>query len=290
MGTPQQIARQYLADKKSFYERHQGKNFQQLTEAYVGALKALVQNCYVAAESSSFAKQHSLLDRMGQINWGQDAACTGLSVGSATYVLTARHCFEKLPNQSDLWFKPAMSNDRYQICAISQSNALTADKTSDISQDQVLVRIAPGLKEPGELKVMLKSALRSIDDQKAGDSSAPTLLTQISYMPLANMLFPTTFPSGFVQGKAELCAAKQKDQGCFSHLCSTESGGSGSALFVTSEPVLTLAGTHIGESETEFGSKTSNNCEESFNLNVATYINKNFLEFFPKTVSFIGNQ
>lgn len=283
----QEISRQYLTDKKSLYAQYNDTDFQKIIETYISSLKAMVLNCYIPAENSPFAQKHALLTKMGEIAWGKNAACTGLSVGSPIYVLTARHCFENLSNHSDMWFRPAMSKDRYQICAISQSNALTEDKLNDLSQDQVLVRIAPGLKDPGELNVLLRSALHSMTDQKAGVSNSPTLLTQISYMPLANLLFPKTFPSGFVQGKAELCAAKVKDTGCFSHLCSAESGGSGSALFVNDESKLTLAGTHIGQSENDPAAKV---CEEGFGLNVATYINKKLLEPFPKTVRFIESQ
>ncbi|WP_150750749.1 trypsin-like serine peptidase [Pseudomonas fluorescens] len=281
IGNVQAIARMYLSDREAFLNRYTEKEVRQVTEKYVSALKSLLDNCYTPAEQSAFVKQHSLMNRLGKIMWSDDNLCTGLSVGSGTYVLTARHCFKNLPNDSDVWFQAAMSQDRFQVCAISQKDALTEDKVKDVGQDQVLVRIAPGLKSPSAINVLQKSALRTMTDQKNGDSAAPTLLTQISHMPLANSLDPEKYPSGFVEGKGTKCAAKAKSEGCFSHVCSMEGGGSGSALFVSGTPVLTLAATHIGESN------TSSLCDESYSLNIATYINKAFLSPFKNSVNFI---
>jgi len=282
IGLPQELARLYLNNRNEFNRQHSEKTVQELTAKYIDSFKQLIDNCYTAAEQSSFVKDHSLMSRLGRITWADNDACTGMLVGKGTYVLTARHCFKEINSHSDLWFRPATSQDRYQVCAIGQANALSEDKLKDVAQDQVIVRIAPGLKDPAAISVLLKSSLRSMVEEKNGDTTAPTLLTQISYMPLANTVSPNRFPSGYVQGKSGVCAAKEKNKGCFSHFCSMESGGSGSALFVANQKDLTLAGTHIGDSD------KTNNCEESFVLNVATYINKALLQPFSNAVKFIG--
>jgi V8-like Glu-specific endopeptidase len=212
---------------------------------YISKAQAVLKNCYSAAEKSAFVKDHRLLERLGTITNG-DAVCTAFGFGGDRHLLTARHCFTDkrgLPSveRGQIFFSPAGSEEKYQVCSVLGNDALGIAQTAILSRDQVVVTVAP-MKKKFPITVMFKSS-ELVAVSSARKSNA-TRLAQISYFPLASLLLPHEFPSGFVTN--ESCVPLKTSSSCFSHLCSTVKGGSGSPIFSADSPRLELIGTHIG--------------------------------------------
>lgn len=223
----------------------------------VNTAKALVDNCYRTMSLSdldnagTFSGQHHLSARLGVLLQGKAPVCTALLVGNGARILTARHCFtEKTDTQlADLWFEPANGSGRQQVCSIEEPNALSDDFTT-IASDQVVARIAQGLTAPEPISLLPPAKLR---DLTAATKATPdiTLLVTYSFVPAAKLLYPAS--TGFVQGKANVCAANTRQAGCFTDLCRSVQGGSGSPIFdgtSTGDAKLTLVGTHVAAGST----------------------------------------
>lgn len=248
--TPQLI-RDYLHSPEQFRSKNSAAMVSAVSR-HIGRTEALLDNCFRPLEDSPFEKRTKVLGRIGKVIVGSEPVCTAILVGTSQYILTARHCFSKLPattlENEKLWFQPAISADRYQICAVAEPEALDAGKTADISLDQVLVRIAATAVVPLPVDILPASRLLSTSDENKGNITAPTLLTTVSFFPLATLVRPQIYKSGFVQDSAEVCAAIRTQAGCFSHVCNAVDGGSGAPIFLSDAQTLTLAGTYVGSS------------------------------------------
>lgn len=286
LGGAYRAGAEYL-DNADSYKAKYGPFAAGAVKDYVDSLRTMLDSCYVPAEQSAFAIRHRLLQQIGRLSLATEPICTGLLLGSAQYMLTARHCFfydvSRGPldptSLSNLWFQVGSGSNRYQACAIAESNAFAADRFGTVAADQVLVRIARGAPAPQKLTAVSKASLSLVSDFKQGVRDAPTLLAQISDFPLASKIDAAKYPSGMVQGKAPFCAAISKDSGCFVHMCSAIGGGSGSALFLAEDAGISLVGTHIGEA-----TEAAADCRNApfSNLNVAAYPNPVlFAPFLP---------
>jgi hypothetical protein len=273
---------EYLSNTVKFLGEH-GAYTGTVMKEYIAATKSMLSSCYTPVEDSEFgARNKSIFNQLGSLTSGIDSHCTGLLVGSGQYILTARHCFFKDSSAqlldksvtSDMWFRPISSKDRFQACAISNAGREILTKSTYARSDQILVRIAKGATKPSQLHYVSQADLKSIADYSPGATDAPTLLVQISEFPLAKLLEPTKFSSGFVLTSVGICAATTKDDGCFVHMCRAIGGGSGSALFVANANELKLVGTHIGGASSNYS-----DCKKGAltNLNVGTYPNQDLM-------------
>lgn len=250
-----------------------------LVQEYVKQARSMLQACYISAETSDFVKRHGLLRQLGTLTTDTTPFCTAMAFGAKNYVLTARHCFSNVSKDTgQLWFVPAEKKDRYEVCSIVGTDALSEDAFANINRDQVLVRVADGGATPAKLAFLRSDKLLTLQDYKTRPGIAPTLLHGVSYFPLASKVLPATYASGFVQGSVKVCAAASKLDGCFSHNCAAIAGGSGSPVFVASDQQLILAGTHVGLSNS-----TGQACKSPAGVrhNTAVYIDPRFsgLEF-----------
>lgn len=274
--------KRYL-DNQEMYKIVSGDKFEKVRR-YVAALKKLLDSCYAPAEESAFVAEKSLLSRLGVIMLGERAICTGLLMGDGTYVLTARHCLlEASTNKalarnslSDLWFRVSDGTDRHQVCAAVGKDIL--DNTIYTTKtDQVLLRISSGLPKQEKIQTVGKIALRAVGDDISNED-APTLLVQISFLPLAKSIGPDKYKSGMVESTSQYCAVIATDTGCFVNTCSGLKGGSGAALFVAKNgPVIKLAGTFIGRGATNASDCTN---ERATYYNTAAYVNETLIAPF----------
>lgn len=240
------FVRSYLGDREKF--KGEKADLLGLVGDYISKAKAVLKNCYTPAEKSQFVKDHRLLERIGTITNG-DAVCTAFGFGGERYLLTARHCFtddNSLPrvDRGQVFFSPAGSTERYQVCSVMGADALEQDQISKLKRDQVVVSIA-ALKQSFS-KASLFNASQLVSVAKGGKNARPTRLAQVSYFPLASVISPEEFSSGFVAN--ESCVPIKATANCFSHICNSVKGASGSPIFSADSPRLELVGTHIGRS------------------------------------------
>lgn len=242
------------------------------------AVAKMIGRCYRLlmpeefSRSESFVGRHHLGSRLGSIQLDDKGICTALLVGDGKHILTARHCFfattRALPASTlrHLYFTPAVGTKSYQLCAISEPNALTPALVEDVASDQVVVRIAPGLKAPEQPSLPPSDSLHAIEP-RAKDAPDITLLVIYSYMPAAKAIFPDS--TGFVVGRTDKCAAVRSMSGCFVDFCRAVHGGSGAPVFDVTDPSspLTLIGTHTGS-----GAGSKNCVTPQENYNISAYI------------------
>lgn len=243
------------------------------------AVAKMIGRCYRLlmpeefSRSESFVGRHHLGSRLGSIQLDDKGFCTALLVGDGKHILTARHCFfatttRALPASTlrHLYFTPAVGTKSYQLCAISEPNALTPALVEDVASDQVVVRIAPGLKAPEQPSLPPSDSLHAIEP-RAKDAPDITLLVIYSYMPAAKAIFPDS--TGFVVGRTDKCAAVRSMSGCFVDFCRVVHGGSGAPVFDVTDPSspLTLIGTHTGS-----GAGSGNCVTPQENYNISAYI------------------
>lgn len=259
---PEALARAYYLDKAKFIKDHDSSDVAKFL-AYLKATRTLLDKCFVAAENTAFELKHKALGQIGRLTYGINAECTATVIGDGRYLITARHCFKPLVNApslaKDMWFKPAGSENRYAVCAIAEKDALLPEKIASIDFDQVLVRIASTGVTPRPIKLAALSQIMTTADEKIGSKAAPTLLVNMSYFPLAPLVYPEKFSSGYVSATA-VCAATAKAASCFSHICGAVAGGSGSPIFEANAKDITLVGTHVGGSA-DVGSLVSRQTE-----------------------------
>jgi len=269
------FAKQLLDDEQSFKKNHPGISVDKY-KAFIQSAGSLLDSCYLPAEGAQFSNDHKLFDLIGSIYTDQLPICSGLIFNKGNHVLTARHCFEFVShvelqrNSRDrLWFKKAGGEDEYQICAILEKDALDRTKFEKASDDQVMVRIAAPITNAPNIAVISSDAIK-VPSGDEGGPDTPTQLIQISLFPLASLIRPTTFKTGFVQGSNPSCVALSKEQGCFGHSCSAIPGGSGASIFLAKATTLSLVGTHIGDSQSKSDCKIPGQRQ----VNVAAYINR----------------
>lgn len=247
---PPVLVRQYLANPAAFATEYTSKLAQQMIP-YIASAKSLMASCFRPAEKSAYEQSHDVLRQMGTVSVADMPVCTGLLMGNPRYVVTARHCFTGLgsaANTATFWFQPVRSKDRFQVCAIAEPTALTAIKKNTIELDQVLVRVANTGIAAKPVLLAASKALLTTDDERGGNANAPTLLKNFSFLPLATILMPGEYKSGFAESAVDYCAAVRTMKGCFSHVCNAVAGGSGSPIFAAHSSAITLVGTHVGGS------------------------------------------
>jgi hypothetical protein len=248
--SPEALARAFYENKEKFIKDHEARDVATFT-AYLAATRTLLERCFSPAEQGDFEARHHALKQIGRLTYGNSAECTATIIGDGQYVITARHCFRPLirsPNLAvDIWFKPSSSEHRYAVCAIADTDALLPNKISSAESDQVLVRVAPTGIKPQPVKIAVLDDIMTTADGKMGKNAAPTLLASVSYFPLAPVVYPDKFRSGYVSATS-VCAATAKGPSCFSHICSAVAGGSGSPIFEAAASGITLVGTHVGGS------------------------------------------
>lgn len=257
----EQLARDYNVDAAKFMQEH-GVDITTALAGYTATTRELLDACFKPAENTTFIKNTNVLKQMGRITYAMDSECTATLIGDHRYIITARHCFSKAAQDpasaKHMWFIPYLSSDRFQVCSVAEKNALATEKFESISYDQVLVRVAPTGVPLASVKTISNQEIKTTADEKKGDRAAPLLLASVSYFPLAPIVSPEKFASGYVVPQTEICAAIAKDKSCFAHICSAVGGGSGSPIFVESGAKIVLAGTHVGGSTDTVGA-----CQQS---------------------------
>jgi V8-like Glu-specific endopeptidase len=257
----EQLARDYNLDAEQFMIKH-GVDVTTALAGYTAATRDLLDACFKPAESTAFIKNTNVLKQMGRITYAMDSECTATLIGDPRYIITARHCFSTAAKDpasaKHMWFIPYLSSDRFQVCSIAEKNALATEKFESINYDQVLVRVAPTGLPLAPIRAISNQEIKTTADEKKGDRAAPLLLASVSYFPLAPIVSPDKFSSGYVVPQTEICAAIAKDKSCFAHICSAIGGGSGSPIFVESGAKIVLAGTHVGGSTDTVGA-----CQQS---------------------------
>ncbi|HRO57475.1 MAG TPA: hypothetical protein PLO26_12010 [Nitrosomonas europaea] len=265
-----QEAVSFSGSSKRLLELVEQKPNHEKIKPFITTQTQILQSCFLPIEESEFAQKHGVVSHLAILKYGTEPFCTATISETGKYVLTARHCIADVIAKSsnpELWISTAGSSDRYRICSVMEADPFDEPKLTELSDDQIVLRIADGLPPPSS-KLITADILRL----KAIDIP----LIMISLFPYAEV-FDKRYKLGLAQSQGPGCFIDKAMDGCFTHMCTSVLGASGAPLFVYTNDKLVLAGTHVGYRQ----NGSSDLCKVSpiLGTNTATYIKSSNLRF-----------